>query len=146
MAALGAFIILFIFLLLGLASVVFLILILTAKKSFKPWTLLGSIFFCAFLLFSYKSCLNEAHRKSQLNQVGIYYLTKYHNCDSCILELKEDLTYQVRSKDKIVEESNWHYESGRDYWITWLDNHRHQLGSGDYSYEHYKLKYSGQSN
>src|SRR4051812_18554249 len=99
MAALGELIVLFIFLLLGLAAIVFLILTFTAKKSSKPWTLLGSIFFCV-LLFSYKSCLNEAYKKSQLDQVGIYYLTKYPNCDSCIMNyLAAELTRYQNSRN-----------------------------------------------
>lgn len=117
----------------------------TAKKSYKPWTLFCSIL-CCFLFFSYKSCFDKAYQQSQLNHVGFYYLIQYPNCDSCILELKEDMTYEIRNKGRIIEKSNWHYESGGDYWITWLDNDKKQLGSGDYAYEHYKLKYARQNN
>ena len=57
-------------------------------------------------------------------------MTTYRNCDSCYLELKENMTCIVVNKGKIIEQSNWHYEVGGDYWITYLDNDKHQLGSG----------------
>nr|WP_288836388.1 hypothetical protein [uncultured Flavobacterium sp.] len=145
MAALGELIVLCIYLLLGLGALMLLVLTFKQKKSYKPWTLLGS-FFCCALFFAYKYFSDEAYQKSQLSQVGLYHLTNYPNCDDCILQLKEDMTYEVKNRDKIIERSDWHYESGGDYWITWLDNDRYQLGFGKYSYERFRLKYSGRGN
>ena len=145
MTAFGELIVYFIYFFLGAGTIVFLVLTFKTRKSFKPWALMGVILFC-LLLFRYNSYLKDSYKKKQLDQVGTYYLTNYPNCDSCILVLKEDMTYEIKSKSKTVERSNWHYESGGDYFITYLDNDRHQLGAGDYSYNHYKLKYSGRSN
>ena len=145
MSALGELFIYVIYFVLGLACIIFLLLTFTSKKSIKPWTLIASILFC-FLFFTFKSCQKENYKQNQLSVVGTYYLTSYPNCDSCYLELRENMTYIVVDKGKIIESSNWHYEVGGDYFITYLDNDRHQLGSGDYSYERYKLKYSERNN
>ena len=144
MSAIGELIVWCIFILLGLGSIVLFIFTFTIKRSLKPWTFLGSIFLC-FLFFSYRASINYAYRQKQLDQVGIYYLTAYPSCTDCILELKEDLTYEIRREDKIIKKSNWHFESGGDYWITWLDNEKYQLGYGDYSYKSFKLKFVKQS-
>lgn len=132
-----------IFVFLGLAAIFFLVSTFKANRSAKPWTLICSAFFC-FLIFKFNSWLKERYEKGQLDHVGIYYLTDYPNCDHCILELKEDKTYQVSNNDTVLEKSNWHFESGGDYWITYLDNDRSQLGGGQYAYKRYRLKYARQ--
>ena len=80
------------------------------------------------------------------NKLPTILLTISILINSCYLELRENMTYIVVDKGKIIESSNWHYEVGGDYFITYLDNDRHQLGSGNYSYERYKLKYSERNN
>ena len=139
MSALRELFVYAILILLGLIALFFLIQTFKVKPRFRPIMLISSFVFC-YLCFSYKSCLTDSYANSQKRQVGLYFLTNYPNCDNCILELKEDLTYTVKQNEKILETSNWHYESGGDYWITYLDNDRHQLGSGDYRYKKYKLK------
>ena len=141
MSAFGELFIYLIYVLLGLTGVVFFLWTYTSKKVRKPWTLLGGLFF-TFLLFYFKSCQNENYKRNQLSQVGKYYLTDYPNCKSCYIELKENMTYNVIDDGKIIETSNWHYESGGDYWITYLDNDKYQLGNGKFNYKKYELKYS----
>jgi hypothetical protein len=140
MSALSELIVPAIFVLLALFALGFLYLTFKVKRSRKPWTLLAAILSIC-LIFSFRSFRAEAYRYSQLDQIGVYYLTNYPGCEDCILELKEDMTYDVRNKGKILETSDWHYESGGDYWITYLDFDRHQLGSGDYAFKKYHKKY-----
>ena len=140
MAALGELAVYIIYLLLAIGGLVFLFFTFRVKRSIKPFTLLGFGLF-VFLIAKYSSHNKEVYRDWQLQHVGIYYLTDHPDCDSCVLELKEDMTYEVRSGNKVIEKSNWHFESGGDYWITYLDHDRHQLGAGDYAYKKYKLKY-----
>jgi len=141
MSALGELIIYVVYFMLGLHCIIFIVLTITSKKSTKPWTLLASLMF-VFLFFNFKSCQDNNYKRNQLSVVGVYYLTNYPNCDSCYLELKENMSYVIVNEGKVIEQSNWHYEVGGDYWIIYLDNDRHQLGSGEYFYERYKLKHS----
>lgn len=145
MSALGELFIYVIYFVLGAAGIIFLVLTFTAKKSMKLWTLIGSLFF-GYLFFHFKSYQDYIYKQNQLSVVGTYYLTSYPNCDSCYLELKENMIYIVVDKGKILKQSKWHYEVGGDYWITYLDNDRYQLGSGQYSYDRYELKYSEENN
>ncbi len=140
MFALGEVIIYFIYFILGLPCIIFLILTITSKKSSKEWNFLSSLMFGS-LFFYFKSCQDESYKRDQLSVVGVYYLDNYPNCDSCYLELKENMKYIIVNKGEIIEQSNWHFEAGGDYFILYLDNDRNQLGSGKYSYQHYQLKY-----
>jgi hypothetical protein len=139
-SALGELFVYIIYFVLGIACIFFVRLTFTTKRQNKIWTGFAGLFFI-FLLFKYHSYLSNSYKKNQLSQVGLYYLTNYPNCDSCVLELKENQTYQIKRKGQIIEQSNWHYEVGGDYFILYLDNDKHQLGSGDYAYEKYNLKY-----
>ncbi len=140
LSALSELFVYLIYFILGLGSIIFFGLTITTKRKNKVWTGLVGLFF-VFLIFKYYSYETNLYKKNQLTQVGFYYLTNYPNCNSCILELKENQTYEVRNQGKIVEQSNWHYKVGGDYFILYLDNDNHQLGSGDYIYKKYKLKY-----
>ncbi|MES2662385.1 MAG: hypothetical protein V4629_03685 [Pseudomonadota bacterium] len=142
MSALGELLIYFIYFVLGLGTLLFLALTFTAKRTIRVWAGLGTLFL-GFLLFSFKSCQSDNYKENQLSQVGLYYLTDYPNCDSCIIELKENQTYEVTKHGQIIERSDWHYEVGGDYWITYLDNNNYQLGSGKFAYKKSKLKYHG---
>ncbi|HKC67609.1 MAG TPA: hypothetical protein VKG26_05225 [Bacteroidia bacterium] len=145
MSAIGELIIYFIYFILGLTCLIFFIsTLLLSKKRAKIWTGLATLVF-GFLLFSFKSCQSSHYKKNQLEHVGLYYLTSYPNCDSCIIELKENQTYQVSKRGQIIEQSNWHYEVGGDYWIVYLDNDNYQLGCGKFAYQVYKLKYGGKA-
>lgn len=140
MSALGEVLIYVIYFILGLSCIAFLLLTFSSKKYKKIWTIIASVIF-GYLFFYFKSCQQQNYKQNQLSVVGTYYLTNYPDCNSCYLELKEDKTYVIVNKGKIVESSNWHYEVGGDYWITYLDNDKCQLGFGNYIYRDYKLKY-----
>jgi hypothetical protein len=141
MSALGELLILVIYFFLGVASLAFLVFFFFVRRSFKFLSLFGSFFFC-FLFFLFKSNQDNNYRNNHLRQVGVYILKNYRGCIDCKIELKEDMTYVVLDSGTKLESSNWHYEMGGDYFITWLDNDRKQLGSGDYEYSRFipKLK------
>lgn len=140
MAALGELLIYIIYFTLGLLCLFLLFLTIRSKKTIKIWTFIGSLFF-GILFFNFKSCQDNNYKKNQLSVVGTYYLTNYPNCASCIIQLNEDMTYYVVSNGNIIEKSNWHYEVGGDYLITYLDNDKHQLGANEYAFKGCKLKY-----
>ena len=101
MTAIGELIIYFIYFVLGVGCLMFLVLTITSKKSKKVWMLIPSLLF-GYLLFSFKSLQDDSYKKNQLNQVGVYYLTNYHGCNSCYIELKENMTYIVINNGKII--------------------------------------------
>jgi hypothetical protein len=144
MWALGEFITYMIYFLLGLSCAVFLIFAVTVKKRQSKLYASGLGIFFGFLLLSFKFYQDRNYKDSQLTQVGIYYLTNYPDCDSCYIELNENMTYQILNKSQTVEKGDWHYEVGGDYWITYLNSDKGQLGNGKYSYRNYQLKYSTQ--
>ena len=74
-----------------------------------------------------------SHRAAQPNYVGKYLLTEYPKCASCILELRGDNFYQVIENERVIEEGEWSYDSGGDYWIVEIGEHG-QLGTGDFKY------------
>jgi hypothetical protein len=82
-------------------------------------------------LFAYSQYSN--HRKAELEYVGIYYLTEYPNCDSCVLHLNRDNSYSVTLNGNELEHGNWKYRSGGDYWIVDIGEHG-QLGTEKYTY------------
>ncbi len=138
MSAIGELLIYIIYIILGFLFLVFLILGLLSKTTKR--TFFNICIFFGFVLIVFKSCQYNSYLNNQNNQVGIYYLTNYPNCDSCYLELKENMTYIIVKDGENIRNGTWHHESGGDYWITYLDGKKHQLGSGDYSYTNYKLK------
>lgn len=134
MAAVGSLFLYVFYFVLGASGLILLILTFASKRRVKPWTLAGGLGFLAFLGYLlYEDRIG--YKERQLQQVGTYYLTSYPSCDSCVLELKDDMTYEIRSKGNVIETSNWHYEVGGDYWILYLDYDRKQLGSGYYAYK-----------
>ena len=138
MWALGELFVYIIYFLLGLASIAFLIVAITTRRQHKLRAGIMAVI-SGFLLIGFNTCRNNNYAANQLTQVGLYYLSTYPHCDSCILELKENQTYEVTSRGKIIEQSNWHYEVGGDYLIVYLDNNKHQLGYGDYKFDKFKL-------
>jgi hypothetical protein len=141
MAALGGLIVYIFYAILILTGIVFLRLALIEKKPRKrrSYTIIGIVSICLLFLHIYYLKLN--HRESELEYAGTYVLTRYPKCNSCILVLNGNNTYEVVNVNTIVENGNWHYESGGDYWIVYIGDNREQLGSGKYDYEHYKKKF-----
>ena len=140
MAALGEVFILFIYISLGAFNVFFLVFIFVWRKALKPFAVLGCVMY-AYLFFSFKSCQDNIYKNQQRSRVGIYYLTNYPNCPSCVLELKEDNTYRVTSEEKQLEQGDWHYEVGGDYFIVYMNNDTDQLDHGRFEYTESILKY-----
>ncbi len=95
------------------------------------------ICFWSYLTFYHYDSENKAVRA----QVGTYQLTHYPGCYPCELELKEDNKFVVRQHNSIRETGTWRFESGQDYWITYL-NESGQLGTGNYRYQENHLKHS----
>jgi hypothetical protein len=139
MSALGQLFIYVIYFILGIATISFLVL--TFKRKNKLISGLATIIF-GFLLYNFYSLQSKNYKENQLSQVGLYYLTEYPNCDSCIIELKENQTYKVKNNEQVIEKGNWHYEIGGDYWITYLNNDNYQLGNGKFRYSKYEPKYN----
>lgn len=139
-SALSELLVYMLYIVLGLACLLFFGIAITGKGKNKIWAGIAGLLFI-YLIFQYKSYLSDSYKKSQLSQVGFYYLSNYPNCDTCVLELKENQTYEIKKNGLIIEQSNWQYNIGGDYFILYLDNKKHQLGSGDYTYGKYVLKY-----
>jgi hypothetical protein len=140
MSAFGALLIYAVYFVLGIFCLVFLVLTFTGGRKTRVVTGTATIFF-GLSLFIFKSCQSHKYEENQLSKVGLYYLTQYPGCASCVMELKEHQIYEVTSNGKIIESGDWHYEAGGDYWITFLDHDEYQLGSGKFAYGQYKLKY-----
>jgi hypothetical protein len=129
-----------IFFFVGLKSIIPFIRALNAESSKKPKLLLKSAIWFLVLCWL-KLGKDKSYQRDQMHEIGIYYLTNYPDCDSCYVELKEDMTYNLVKNDTIIETSDWHFESGGDYWILHMDKDKKQLGSGEFGYKKYKLKY-----
>ena len=90
--------------------------------------ILVSVFF--FFLW----CIKEGQREQQLEYVGSYHLKHYPNCKYCILTLKEGNTYEVKNGSKILEVGDWHYDSGGDAFIVYMNKDKDRLGDGRFEY------------
>ncbi len=117
------------------AGIAFGILALRTKSLLrKILCFISSIVF--FLLFGRQRYNDESgHRKWELENVGTYYLTDYPGCDSCRAMLNEDNSYRVIKKDgSLLEKGDWHFESGGDYLIVYMNSKRDELGNGRFQY------------
>lgn len=141
MNGLGELILYVIYYFLLATGLIFLILTFFVKRKIKFITIIFSVI-SIFLFFQFKSCKEENYKIVQKRQVGIYYLTEYPNCKDCFVRLNDNMTYDVVKNDKIIETSNWHYEIGQDYFITYMNNGKDQLGYNRFSYDKYKKKYN----
>ncbi len=140
MSAISELFIILIYIVLGGVLLIALIFTLVVKRPYKYFTAIVAAFFAILLvLFAYNQRAN--YQENQMGKVGVYYLTDYPNCATCHLILSENMTFTVVSGKKIIETGDWHYEQGGDYFITYLNNDRNQLGAGNYRYGDYKLKY-----
>ncbi len=134
MSAIGELIVFLIYFILSIPILIFLIGLIKSKgkqitKKRLIWLIISTI-----LLILYGYAQYSSHRKAELDYVGIYQLTEYPDCDSCILELMSDNYYIVREKQNIIEKGRWKYKSGGDYWIVYLGEFG-QLGTGKFRYE-----------
>ncbi|MBO2011004.1 hypothetical protein [Hymenobacter negativus] len=122
----------------GVYALRFLFLFVTAqstpKKRKAALGFVGMIALLAFFIFS----SYRVDKNWERNELGTYQLTAYPNCRPCELELRENNVFVVRQQDSIRETGHWRFESGQDYWITYL-NEYDQLGRGKYSYTKYHL-------
>jgi hypothetical protein len=120
-------------------GIVFLILAFFIKKRIIALC----ICLISFLLFfQFKSCQSDSYEMVQKREVGTYYLTQYPNCKNCYVRLNDNMTYNVFENGKIIETNNWHTDIGQDYWITYMNDNKDQLGFGKFKYDKYEKKYS----
>lgn len=135
MSGLGELLVFMLYALLGSSAIICILMIIASNsKLLKLLYFIGFIAGAAlfFLYYNYKS---NSHRASELEYVGTYYLTDFPNCNSCKVVLKADNTYEVRKEAYVIETGDWHYESGGDYWIVYMNNKDDQLGSGRFAYK-----------
>lgn len=140
LSALSELIVPLVYFCLILLALLFLGLVFVIKKPYKFLPLLAHILFLV-LIYRFYNWDEQSAKNAQLQQVGIYHLTAYPGCDSCIIELKEDKIFEVKAGDSILERADWYYKAGGDFWITYLNQGQYQLGRGKYSYKGYQLKY-----
>lgn len=133
MAALGEFIE-FLFYIVLIIAVVLPFALYFVSNTKKSKTFFIIVFICTSSLLG-SLLLNrwQAHKEQELEYVGTYLLTNYPNCSGCKLILKKNNTYSVKNGDKIIEEGDWNFRSGGDYWIVEIGEHD-QLGSGIFRY------------
>ena len=124
----------------GVFALRFLFLLLTAKNSATRRKAAVGFAALAALLTFFVFRSHQVDKEWEQAELGTYHLTHYPNCRPCELELREKNAFVVRQHDSIRETGHWHFESGQDYWITYL-NEYDQLGSGKYQYTEYHLKY-----
>ncbi len=111
------------------------IMILNGKKFFLKgfkYLLFASIPLIAVLLFNYAN-----QRGKELRYVGTYYLNKYPNCNSCVLNLKENNKYIISKNNYPIEKGTWNYIKN-EYWTVQIGKNG-TLGRGVYSYRKKKL-------
>lgn len=114
--------------------------LLASKKRQKPAKGVIQLVFAISLLSYFLINHHRSKRREVEAQLGTYELEQYPGCHPCSLELQENNIFVVKSNNVIKEIGQWHYESGQDYWITYLNEHD-QLGFGSYKYTSYKLKH-----
>jgi len=146
MSAFGELIIVAIYFVLGLSAIGCLLKTFIIKAKLPKFLCLLGFVVCTSLLFLFWTNNKRNHRIAELENVGVYYLTNYTNCDSCKLTLKEDNSYEVTNGTKVIETGNWHYESGGDYWIVYMNDNEDQLGNGRFTYEEYNNRYKAANN
>ncbi|HEX8330328.1 MAG TPA: hypothetical protein VF629_22550 [Hymenobacter sp.] len=124
----------------GVFALRFLFLLLSAKNSAtRRKAAVGFVALAALLIF-FVFRKQQLDKDREQDKLGTYYLTHYPNCRPCELELRENNTFVVRQYNAIRATGRWRFESGQDYWITYLNEHD-QLGSGKYQYTEYRLKH-----
>ncbi len=129
-----------IYIVLAIISVNYLVKGYLADKGRKRKFVWGIIFGALFI--SYAGCDYLGNKSMQKDHMGKYYLTQYPGCDStCYIELHADMTYSVMKKEKEIETGDWHHEAAADYFITYLNGEKDQLGGNEYDYYYFEPKY-----
>jgi hypothetical protein len=121
-----------------LGGVISLISIFVTKKTFHK-VISGTICLVCIILFLFSERNTKTtYNQSQLEHVGTYYLINYPYCDSCTAILKKNNTYDVMQENKVVESGDWHFESGGDYLIVYMNDDKDQLGAGRFQFDKFK--------
>ncbi|MDO7852139.1 hypothetical protein [Hymenobacter convexus] len=124
----------------GVFALRFLFQLLTTKsRATRRRAAVGFIALVALLSF-FVFRTYQIDKDWEQDEIGTYQLTDYPNCRPCVLELRENNVFVVQQQDSIRETGHWRFESGQDYWITYLNEHD-QLGTGNYQYTKYHLKH-----
>lgn len=134
---------LFFYFLPGVSALCCLVLLITTKNRDKRRKTAFGIVVATTLLAYFVFNNYRSEKIAEQDELGVYQLTDYPGCYLCTLELQENNVFVVRQRNSIRETGTWRYESGRDYWITYLNKYD-QLGSGKYRYKEYHLKHSRQ--
>ncbi len=122
----------FIYFALGFGAIIYLLAFLFVEKK-KIIHLLVSIISGVLFILYFKS-MKDGYKKQQLEYVGSYHLKHYPNCKYCTLTLKEGNTYEVKDSSKILEVGDWHYETGGDAFIVYMNKDEDRLGVGRFDY------------
>ncbi|HEX8326277.1 MAG TPA: hypothetical protein VF629_01965 [Hymenobacter sp.] len=127
-----------------LIALVYAILGLLLFRSFLGWrrantpvaksTYLIRSVITGSLLVGFAYSQYSFHQQDEAKYIGVYALTQYPRCPTCVLYLESDNRYEVRQGTSVKEAGPWRYESGGDYWIVYI-NETEQLGNGKYSYD-----------
>ena len=121
-----------------LGGLISLILIFVARKTFYKVISATICFVCIILFLFSEHNAKINYNQSQLEHVGTYYLIDYPNCDSCTVVLKKNNMYDVMQENKVVESGNWHFKSGGDYLIVYMNDDKDQLGAGRFQFDKFK--------
>ena len=137
MAGLGELIRYLFFGLLIFSAIVFGISAVKAKSARNRILFLWSCITCLLFLWCIQDDGKLNNRCVALEYVGTYLLTNYPNCDSCRAILDEDSFRIINLNDSTIEKGNWHFESGQDYLIVYLNGKNDQLGYGRFQYSYF---------
>ncbi len=110
---------------------VLLLLVLNGKKFFKKGSILFIISVLPITFLTYNKY--KRHNEEAMRYVGTYQLTEYTEDSKAILKLNKDYSYTVSIQNNMLEQGEWEYDSGGDYWIVDIGDYG-QLGSGKYQY------------
>lgn len=132
MSSIGDFIVFIVYSILLVPPILIIIFLIFRKKRF---TIKRSVYLVvAFIpLIFFGSFQYKNKRDFELKYVGIYFLTEYPNCDSCLLILTKDNSYSVTKNGTKIETGHWNYRGGGDFWIVDIGKNG-QLGSGKFKY------------
>ena len=141
MSAIGELIVVIIYVFLAVVALLCLLKIITSKGKMNKLLYLIVFGISTALFTMYLTFRSNNHRTSELNYVGTYSLTRYPNCNACKLLLKENNLYEVIKGTKVMETGEWHFESGGDYWIVYMNDKNDQLGNERFTYSGYTNTY-----
>jgi hypothetical protein len=144
MAALGVVFVWFIYLVLGLSTLRgihrWANSIATRTKS---WAIAQAMVSGTVLVLLVSFHYSDRQRTEE-EYVGTYSLSAYPHCPTCVLQLRPDRRFEIRQGSIVKEQGRWHYESGGDYFIVYI-NENEQLGHGNYAYDTAQYSFSRRS-